>query len=73
MDEKTFILLISALTGTPVKGTSDNDMKLLSQLLQNDERDIDRSQLNELLLLVNKDRMSGADVRSILWSYVSAQ
>jgi hypothetical protein len=45
------------LTGTDVKGLSDGERSLLAQILADDGREIDHSQLNELLLLVNKDRM----------------
>jgi len=41
-----------------VKGVGENDLSLLSQILADDVRPIDHSQLNELLLLVNKDRMA---------------
>jgi len=40
-----------------VKGVGDGESSLLAQILADDDRDIDHSQLNELLLLVNKDRM----------------
>jgi hypothetical protein len=40
-----------------VKGVGDGELSLLAQVLADDGRDIDHSQLNELLLLVNKDRM----------------
>jgi hypothetical protein len=53
----TFQKLAECLTGTPVKDLSDRDIGFLGQILQDDEREIDCSQLNELLLLVNKDRI----------------
>jgi hypothetical protein len=40
-----------------VKAIGDGEFSLLAQILADDGRDIDHSQLNELLLLVNKDRM----------------
>jgi hypothetical protein len=47
------------MTGTPVKGVDDTDLHLLSKILADDDREIDHTRLNELLLLVNKDRMAG--------------
>jgi hypothetical protein len=58
VEAKTFCSLAVRLTGTPVKGVGENDLLLLSQILADDGRQIDHSQLNELLLLVNKDRMA---------------
>ncbi len=40
-----------------MKGLGDGELSLLAQILADDDRDIDHSQLNELLLLINKDRM----------------
>lgn len=57
MQPGTFRSLVEALTGTPVKELTPRDEAFLQQILQDDEREIDGSQLNELLLLVNKDRM----------------
>jgi len=57
VDVATFQILAESLTGTPVKDLSNRDTAFLGQILQDDEREIDYSQLNELLLLVNKDRM----------------
>lgn len=45
------------LTGTPVKGCAAREEQLLDSMLGNEARGIDNSQFNELLLLVNKDRM----------------
>jgi hypothetical protein len=40
-----------------VKGIGDSEFSLLAKILADGSREIDHSQLNELLLLVNKDRM----------------
>ena len=40
-----------------MKGVGDGEISLLAEILANDDRDIDHSQFNELLLLVNKDRL----------------
>ncbi len=45
------------LTGTPVKDVEPVDDQCLLAILADDERRIDCSQFNELLLLVNKDRV----------------
>jgi hypothetical protein len=55
-----FIRLAGGLTGTPVKDVTSTDRDILGQLLGDDARTIGHSQLNELLLLVNKDRMERA-------------
>lgn len=60
MTPDTFIELVEQLTGTPPKGISDNDRVNLADALANDERTIDVSLLNELLLLANKDRVTPA-------------
>ena len=57
VDSKTFCSFAVRLTGVPVKDVGESDLSLLEQILADDNRAIDRSQLNELLLLVNKDRM----------------
>ncbi len=57
LDAATFRSLAEALTGTPVKELTARDEAFLGQILQDGERQIDCSQINELLLLVNKDRM----------------
>ena len=54
----TFCSLAERLTGTTVKGVTKDDIALLSELLADDQRQIDHSQLNELLLLENKDRVA---------------
>jgi hypothetical protein len=48
---------VEALTGTPVKDLNQRDEAFLTQVLADDDREIDCSQLNELLLLTNKDRV----------------
>lgn len=60
MDVATFRSLAEGLTGTPVKDLTESDEAFLTQILQNDEREIDCSQFNELLLLINKDRIEPA-------------
>lgn len=57
MQVDAFLGLAEALTGTPVKDVTATDKAFLGTILANDDRQIDCSQLNELLLLVNKDRM----------------
>ena len=57
MQHTTFCQLIERLTGTPVKEVQDQERMLLDRILENDQRAIDRTQFNELLLLVNKDRV----------------
>jgi hypothetical protein len=57
LEVATFRALAEALTGTPVKELTARDETFLTQILQDDEREIDCSQINELLLLVNKDRI----------------
>jgi hypothetical protein len=60
LDADQFIMLAERLTGTPVKDITPTDRAILAQLLAEDARSIGHSQLNELLLLVNKDRMERA-------------
>lgn len=57
MNSATFCRLAELLTGTPVKDVAGCDCDTLDKLLANEDRRIDCSQINELLLLVNKDRM----------------
>src|SRR4051812_44849570 len=57
VEPKTFCAVAVRLTGTAVKGVGDGELSLLRQIVADDATDIDHSQLNELLLLVNKDRM----------------
>ena len=60
MDVPEFLKLAEALTGTPVEDVTTTDQEFLAQVLADNARPIDGSQLNELLLLVNKDRMGPA-------------
>jgi hypothetical protein len=55
-----FMGLAEGLIGTPVKDVTDTDRAILEQLLADDARTIAHSQRNELLFLVNKDRMERA-------------
>jgi len=57
LDANQFIRLAEGLTGTPVKDVTATDRQILDSLLAEEARPIGHSQLNELLLLVNKDRM----------------
>jgi hypothetical protein len=57
MDVDTFRAMVERLTGTPVKDVTPRDTAFLEEILQDDNRQIDWSQLNELLLMVNKDRV----------------
>jgi hypothetical protein len=57
LDAETFLGLAEGLTGTPVKEVTQNDSFCLDHILADQNRKIDCSQLNELLLLVNKDRV----------------
>jgi hypothetical protein len=52
-----FLGLVHDLTGTPVKPLKPNERDALAKAIRDDGRQIDCSQLNELLLLVNKDRV----------------
>jgi hypothetical protein len=52
-----FLRLAAGLTGTPVNDVTAMDWAILDQLLPDNLRAIRPSQLNELLLVVNKDRM----------------
>ena len=40
-----------------MKSVGEGDLRLLAHILADDSREIDHSQMNELLLLLNKDRM----------------
>ncbi len=57
MDIATFASLMQALTGRPVKGLTDRDKGFLERILKDEGKVIDCCQFNELLLLVNKDRV----------------
>lgn len=56
MEATTFLTLVENLTGTPVKEVTARELTLLEGRLD-DAHPIDCSELNELLLLVNKDRV----------------
>lgn len=57
MNVEDFLLHVQWLTGSPVKEVTKLDKELLSQALADDNREINFSQFNELLLLVNKNRL----------------
>ena len=57
MEVEKFLQLVHGLTGTPVKPLKANERDALARALRDDGRHLDCSQLNELLLLVNKDRL----------------
>lgn len=57
MNAKEFKELAYILTGTSVKEVDDELCKRLDTILSDDDKEIDYSQFNELLLLVNKDRI----------------
>jgi hypothetical protein len=52
-----FLRFATQLTGTEVKGEAQIDLVSLAEILGDDSRPIDCSHLNELLLLVHKDRV----------------
>ena len=57
MEVQRFLDLVEHLTGTPVKPLDENDHKALARVLRDDGHKLDCTQMNELLLLVNKDRV----------------
>lgn len=57
MSPEGFLNWVSLLTGTEVKGEDQIDRDGLAEVVSNDGRAIDCSQLNELLLMVHKDRV----------------
>lgn len=57
MQTELFLKLIESLTGTSVKSLP-SDINLLTRILGDDSKAIDHSEFNELLLVVNKDRIS---------------
>ncbi|REJ88264.1 MAG: hypothetical protein DWQ35_19995 [Planctomycetota bacterium] len=57
MEVEKFLELAERLTGTPVKPLGDNERTFLARVLRDDGKRVDCTQMNELLLLVNKDRM----------------
>jgi hypothetical protein len=52
-----FLTCVSRLTGTDVKGREQVDHDGLESIVKQDDRPIDCSQFNELLLMVHKDRV----------------
>jgi hypothetical protein len=52
-----FCTLIECLTGTPLKNLTPQDEAALGTIVSEGNREIDCTQFNELLLLVNKDRV----------------
>lgn len=58
MTPDAFTGLVERLTGTPPKEITTNDLQDLEVALHDEARRIDHSQFNELLLIVNKDRVS---------------
>jgi len=57
VDVKDFLELVEHLTGTPVKALEEREHRFVAQALRDDSRQLDWTQFNELLLLVNKDRV----------------
>ena len=57
MTAEDFSLLAERLTGTRVKGIQPGDIAILNSILADDSKRLDCSQFNELLLLVNKNRV----------------
>ena len=57
MKVEAFLKAVEDLTGSKVKEVSEADKDCLRKLLANNDSRIDCSQFNELLLLVNKDRL----------------
>jgi hypothetical protein len=58
LNVESFVRLAELLTGTPVKELTERDRDCLATILADDQRPIRCSQFNELLLLVNKDRVT---------------
>jgi hypothetical protein len=58
MDLAVFTDLVERLTGTSVKDLSDTDRAILGSILKDGSKALGYSQLNELMLLANKDRMN---------------
>ena len=56
MEVSKFLRLVESLTGSPVKPLRKHELDALAKAIRDDGRLLDCSQLNELLLLVNKDR-----------------
>ena len=60
METDKFCELIARLKGTSLKDITERDRQSLSKILNDESRTLDCAQFNELLLLVNKDRVSDA-------------
>lgn len=57
MSPEDLITCVARLTGTEVKGQGEIDFDGVAAIVQDDWRALDCSQLNELLLMVHKDRV----------------
>ena len=57
MKPEEFLRQAELLTGTDVKGVDQVDRESLAAILEDDNRSVDWSQFNELLLQVHKDRV----------------
>jgi hypothetical protein len=58
MELAPFLEQIELLTGSPIKTNERDDHAQLTSAIQSDHLEIGASQFNELLLMVNKDRVS---------------
>lgn len=57
MTPEEFEALVEMMTGSPVKDVGDSDRQALAIALADNSRVIDCSQFNEMLLVINKDRV----------------
>src|SRR5947209_416200 len=57
MSPEAFCEFVEKLTGSPLKGGTARDTAFLVQALSDDSRLLSCAQFNELLLLMNKDRV----------------
>ena len=57
MEPEEFLRQAELLTGTGIKGSDQIDRESLATILRDDNKLLDGSHLNELLLLVHKDRV----------------
>ncbi len=57
MEVPRFLELVEHLTGTSAKILNENENQCLARILRDDGHKLDCTQMNELLLLVNKDRL----------------
>jgi hypothetical protein len=64
MKPEEFEVLVMMMTGTPVKEVTDSDRQALAVALADDCRPIDWSQFNEMLLVVNKNRVESPFFRT---------